>query len=241
MRKSSLWPNSVGMASVGRPPKRLLPLVLGALAVFTLASISLVASIWAGDLHPDSYSYGDSRSLPTEDRREYLSQGQVYLRNFIREQLLKFMAENGMPIDEEKLHDAVSMDVTRLYADPGSSLQTRIHVYADSRLDSYYGVGRFLPVEIEVDSSYHLQDNLKLKAKMEAPFNSVTVLNLGSEFLWENGVSSIRGDRLSTGSQVYDGFNLGLAFQMSNWRVKLDYDLTPDFVSFNHLNFSTNF
>jgi hypothetical protein len=200
----------------------------------------LVQPVQASSVMPNDYSYGEKAAYSTETRQEYLSRGQEFIRDYVRNELLKIMAANGVVVDNETLATGVSVDVKKYYADPSFPVDTQVRVYADQDF-SHYQNSHFLPVEMEVASGCAFRENFKLHATVTAPWNKVASLNVGSEIIWNKEISSTMQYRLNNSSHAYDGFNVGLGFKLQDWQMTLSYDLTSDFAFFQHLRLSRNF
>jgi hypothetical protein len=197
---------------------------LGAMTFYAQA-----ASFHALDL-PAPATYDNQPAISDSARHEYVSQGQDYLRQYVRENLRRFISDSGiLAMDSKDLQTAATLNLSTLAAAPSSAptlWENKVRVWATEDLNEYFTCGRFVPMCMEMESNYKLSRTLDLSARVRAPFNNVLQVDLGSSMHWTSQVSSHWQYSLQNDTQVFGNFNVGLGFQWFNWQASLDCDLT---------------
>ena len=185
--------------------------------------------------------YGETIEASEEVKHHYLSRGQEHLREYFREQLIREIGVSWLAMDMQNMQTGVAMDINTLYQNLEIPIHMKMRVYADEDLNKYLNCGRFLPVEIEVDSTYCVNSKLKLKAKVEAPFDDVMRFQFGSQVDWSDDLHSSIEYQLSNASQVYDGVTIGVGWCIRKWRWRLNYEITADFEQIQHISLAGDF
>jgi len=185
--------------------------------------------------------YGETMEAPTEVKRQFLSRGQEYLREYFREQMIRNMAVRWLVVDPQRIRAGVAVNLDDFYNDIKIPLQAQMRIYADEDLNHYINCGRFLPIEVEMDSSLSLVPNFKLKAKLQAPFDDVMRLQFGSQIDWSQSLHSSIQYQLRNNSQVYDGIILAVGMKILDWRWKLNYEITADWVRSQYISLASDF
>jgi len=180
--------------------------------------------------------------LTEEIKGQYLSQGQDYLRTYMRESMQRLLAEQGVAIDMNQAQTGAALDLTPLYAkNQKSPLATRLHFWAKDDLQSYLSCGRFLPVKVEMDSAYQMAPRLRFQARLEAPLDDLFLMEVGSSFRWTNDIDTRVSTTLRHGERFYSGVALGVDVALASWRLEMEYCLNPDSVLLQRLTLGTNF
>ncbi len=217
------------------------------IGLFTILATALPG--YAETFRTSSYqhvdSYGEAVVVPEPIKQHYISQGQEYLRGYLREQMLQAVERywdksNWLYMDWQGPKAGVAVDMSN-QAQLALPLETSIRIYADEDLAHYLECGRFLPVEIEVDSEYRFNDVIKIKAKLEAPFDDFVRVHIGSEINWSTVFHSKIKYSLCNRQDVYDGLNLGMGVNLNQWRLSFNYDLSSDYVQLQYLSLARRF
>ncbi|MEW6517044.1 MAG: hypothetical protein AB1439_09075 [candidate division FCPU426 bacterium] len=212
--------------------------------------LACLALGWAATALADSFQamalqqaqlYGDRVSAPAEVRDQYLSQGQEYLRRFLRSQMRELISSSGMSIVEDSRQASVAMDIDRMAALIGLPLEGQVRIYADEDLNRYLSCGRFLPIEIEVDSSYPLVQQVTMNTKVEAPFDDVMRVWVGPELKLKNGAHSYLEYHLQMDGERSNGLAFGIGFRTQGWRWRLNYEVTSSLVHLQHFSLAKDF
>ncbi|NTV51604.1 MAG: hypothetical protein HGA76_01120 [Candidatus Firestonebacteria bacterium] len=196
---------------------------LGAPAFFAQA-----APYRALDL-PSPSVYGDQPAPSESTRHEYVSQGQDYLRQYVRENLRRLVSETGiLTMEATDMQTAATVNLATLApATAALPWETKVRLWAAENLNDYLNCGRFIPLRMEMESNYKLTPGVDFSARVRAPFNNVLQVDLGSQMQWSSLVSSHWQYSLQNDAQVSGNFNVGLGMQWSEWQASLDFDLTP--------------
>ncbi|MCK5218651.1 hypothetical protein KAR10_03965 [bacterium] len=186
--------------------------------------------------------YGEEIQVPEEVKQHYLSQGQEYLRGYLKNKMLGVVASKWLPVDWHKLQTLAAVELNDFCKDAYNlPLRAQVRVYAEEDIKQYYNCGRFWPVEIEIDSSYRLMPFFKLEAKLEAPFNDLLRFQIGSEIQWSEVITSHLQYRLCNAGRSYDGMNIWWGLNIMDWKVSLNHDLTPEFHQIHRISLAKKF
>jgi hypothetical protein len=185
--------------------------------------------------------YGESIEASEDDKNHYLSRGQEYLREYFREQMIREIGVAWLAMDVQNMQTGVAVDLNSFYQGIEIPLHTQMRVYADEDLNNYLNCGRFLPVEIEMDSTYSISSKFKIKAKVEAPFDDVMRFQLGSQIDWTNVLNASIQYQLSNASDVYDGVSMGIGWHVRNWRWRVNYEITAEYEQIQHISLASDF
>jgi hypothetical protein len=212
--------------------------------------LASLAVSWATASWADSFQalavqraqlYGEKVNAPAEVRDQYLSQGQEYLRHLLRTQVREWMSSTWMSVNEESMRPGVAMELNQVTDFLGLPLDGQVRVYANEDLNRYLTCGRFLPIEIELDSAYSLTSRVTLNTKLEAPFDDIMRLQVGPEMAFENGARSYLEYHLQMDSQRSDGLAFGIGFDTQSWRWRLNYEITSSLIQIQHLSLAKDF
>lgn len=212
--------------------------------------LTSLALSWAVAASADSFQamavqraqlYGEQVNAPAEVRDHYLSQGQEYLRQTLRTHVREWMASTWLSVSEESMRPGVAMELSQISGYLGLPLDGQVRVFADEDLNHYLHCGRFLPVEIEVDSAYPLTSRITLNTKLEAPFDDILRLRVGPEFVWANGARSSLEYRVQMDSDHSNGLTLGIGFNTDAWRWRFHYEITSSLVQVQHFSLAKDF
>ena len=186
--------------------------------------------------------YGEQIQVPEEVKQHYLSQGQEYLRSYLKDKMFEVVASQWLEVNWHEMQTLVAVELNDFYKDAYNlPLSAQVRVYAAENVKQYYDCGRFWPVEIELDSSYALMPSFKLKAKLEAPFNDMLRFQIGSEIQWSKVITAQLQYRLGNAGRSYDGMNIFWGLNIMDWKVSLNYDLTPEFHQFHRISLAKKF
>lgn len=186
--------------------------------------------------------YGEKIQVPEEVKQHYLSKGQEYLRSYLKDKMLGVVASQWLQVNWHEMQTLAAVKLNDFCKDAYNlPLSAQVRVYAEEDIKQYYNCGRFWPVEIELDSSYMLMPFLKLKAKLEAPFNDLVRFQIGSEIQWSEGITSHLQYRLCNAGRSYDGMNICWGLNIMDWKVSLNYDLTPEFYQLHRISLAKKF
>jgi hypothetical protein len=198
---------------------------LGSLAFYAQA-----APLHALDL-PAASTYDNQPVLSESSRHEYVSQGQDYLRQYVRENLRRFISDSGiLAMEAGDFQTAATLNLNTLAAVPANtpvSWENKVRFWATEDLNEYLNCGRFVPMCMEMESNYKLSRAMDVSARVRAPFNNVLQVDLGSQMHWSPQVSSHWQYSIQNDAQVFGNFNVGLGLQWFDWQASLDCDLTP--------------
>lgn len=200
----------------------------------------------AQGLHSLSLGTSDpvpGRTLITEDsKREYLSQGQEYLRAYLRSSVRRMLQDQGVVVDLDQAYTGASFDLTPWYGQSRDTrFFTRFQVSASEDLSAYLTCGHLLPVRFEVDSAYQMSSRLRLQARLEAPLNDLFQMELGTRYQCWEGIDARLATSLLRSDRMYTGVTAGLEVAMSGWRLDLECRLNPDSVLMQRFNLGTTF
>ncbi len=220
--------------------------VIHRIAILTASVSLLLAGIAAADSFQamavqKAHLYGETLEAPEAVKEHYLSQGQEYARNYLREKMLELMAVEWLALDLETMQAGVAVQLNDWYDLSDLPLETQVRLLANENLNEYLDCGRFLPIEIQMDSTFTVNPHLTLIAKMKAPFDDVLRVQFGPRFDWTHNISSSLEYHVCNNSQGYDGLTMGLGFKARDWRLKLSYEVTADFVQMQHVGLARNF
>ncbi|MBN1595603.1 hypothetical protein JW933_06735 [candidate division FCPU426 bacterium] len=185
--------------------------------------------------------YGEPLKASDDFRNHMLSRGQDYLRAYLREQMLSTVAVNWLAIDEHTMQAGVAFELSEFYESFNLPIMAQMRIYADEDLGRYLSCGRFLPIQVEMDSAYTLGPNFQFKAKVEAPLDDVLRFTFGSQIDWSHSLFSSVQYQLSNDSTVYDGVVFGLGWRFYSWRWKMNYEVTADMIQIQHMSLATDF
>ncbi len=198
----------------------------------------------ANDLQTASL-YGEQQTITESDRHTYLSRGQEYLRQYVQDNLRRFMSDSGVSMDLSHMQATATLDLQKLNPAQDTTnalpLEAKLRIWADEDLNNYLFCGRFIPLRMEMESLYHLGDTMDVSARVFAPFNDVMRLEVGSRYHWSEQVISRWQYTLRNDSEVRGNMNLGLGIQWADWQVALDYDMTPQFTQQQRISIGKNF
>jgi hypothetical protein len=176
-------------------------------------------------------TYDNQPVISDSARHEYVSQGQDYLRQYVRENVRRFISDSGiLAMENSDMQTAATINLTNLTSSPSAAVipwETKVRLWAAEDMNEYLKCGRFIPVRMEMESAYKATPVLDFSARVRAPFNNVLQMDLGSQMHWTSAVSSHWQYSLQNDTQVFGNFNVGLGFQWLNWQASLDCDLTP--------------
>ncbi len=221
-----------------------------------LAWIIVFIGLWLSTSYAESYQqimaiqhaqlYGDKIALPDTSRQQVVSQGQEYIRNMLREQMLKSVPRawlNGSWLlsNEDQAHAGVETNLTRKLWGNDWPMDMVVRVYADEDINHYLTCGWCLPVEMEMETSYQMTKQVRLNAKVDAPLNSLLRLQVGSEMTWSDLISSHFTYSVSNGSESYDGVSLAIGVNLSSWKLKFNYDMDAHFTQLHYLSLARKF
>lgn len=167
--------------------------------------------------------------------------GENYLRNYLREQMLLSMAAYFPGSDPLLARDSVSMLDTNFSGGEGFPWQASLRVRADSRLERYLTCGRFLPLQVRLDSAFQLLPTLELETTLQAPFDDVVRLQMGSRFRWAEQWHTHWKYELSNSARKIEGMNLGLNWVWQEWDCTLEYTLTAAWENSQRLQIRRSF
>jgi hypothetical protein len=219
--------------------------------VIILAGAGWVAVVHAETMHGLEFQaasiYGERQAPPESVRHEYLSQGQDYLRQYVRENLRRFISDSGVALDINEMQASATVNLNTL-ALPGPAgaqasipVENKFRIWAAEDLNDYLHCGRFVPLHLELESQYHMGSNLDFSARLRAPLDNVMQIELGSQFHWTEEVVSRWQYTMHNNSELYGNLNLGLGIQWRDWQVALDYDVTPQLIQQQRLSLGKNF
>lgn len=188
-----------------------------------------------------SSAFGTEKPTWTpETRDQYLCAGKEYLRSYMRQNLVRFMADQGMLADESDAPASASIDLAEFYR-VDFLLGTKVRFMADDDLQNYLFCGRFLPVKIEMESSWPLWKDIQLRARMQAPFNDLLKVEVGSSFAGPGPLTSKLLYTFANSSQVYAGMNIGLGMELQPWHLEYECHLTPGTAQMQRLTLDRSF
>ena len=182
----------------------------------------------------------DRPAVSETARQHYQSLGQDYLRTYLRENVQRFMADNGVAVDPDEIKTVASVNLTRLYSF-NSPLKTRMRVLADDDVARYLSCGRSLPIKVEMDSTYPLLPDLDLEARLKAPFNDLFQAEFGSLVRWSSNVDSKVVYMFRQSNRLYSGVSVSTNVHWDDWSLELGYNLTPDAVRMQSISVGKNF
>ncbi len=160
-------------------------------------------------------------------KQDYLSQGQDFLRGYLRESMFRFLAQQGWYTNAAPGDTLAFMDLTSLYSQrEDDPLNTQLRLQASDNLQRYL---TSVPIKLELESSYLLIPRMQVHALLSAPFDDLLQLRLGSGIQWSDQLQTKIQYALCNGSQSYAGFSLGLNYAFQDWSLDLLYDLDPNF------------
>lgn len=179
----------------------------------------------------------------TEDsKREYLSQGQEYLRTYLRSSVRRMLQTQGVAVDLDQAQTGAAFDLTSWYSQHGDPrISTHLQVSASDDLSSYLTCGRQLPVRIELDSAYQMMPELSLQARFDAPFDDLFRMELGTRYQCAPGIDARLATSLCRSDRLCTELAAGVEVAMSSWRLDLECRLNPDSVLMQRLNLGTTF
>lgn len=180
---------------------------------------------------PAPATYDNQPVISDSTRHEYISQGQDYLRQYVRENVRRFISDSGiLAMDENNLETTATLNLSSLTSTSAATpmpWETKLRFWAAEDMNEYLKCGRYIPVRVEMESAFKVTHMLDFSARVRAPFNNVLQMDLGSQMHWTSEVSSHWQYSLQNDTQVFGNFNIGLGFQWLNWQASLDCDLTP--------------
>ena len=188
-----------------------------------------------------AYLYGETLEAPEAVKEQYLSQGQEYAREYLRDKMLQLMAVELHALDLETMRAGVALQLDDLYDRADLPLEVQVRLLADEDMNQYLDCGRFLPIEIEMDSAFTVNSHLTMIAKLGARFDDVMRVQFGPRIDWTYNFSSSLEYNVANNSQGYDGLTLGMGFQAKDWRLKFSYEVTADYVQMQHVGLARNF
>ncbi len=174
--------------------------------------------------------------VPENIRDHYQSVGQNYLRTYLRQSMVRFISDQGLPVDLDLLQPAATLDLTSLYDPAQNDLRTKLRFMAGEDFQKYLNCGQNVPVKIELESTYHVLPHLDLQARMDAPFDDLLEVRLGSAFRWSEAWYTRFQYTLRNDAQIYAGLNLGIGCSWQSWILDYSYDVSGDFVHLQHLS-----
>ena len=180
-------------------------------------------------VHPAGYGTSERFEITESDKEHYLSRGQEFLREYMREQVLRFAADHGVPLQEYDYRPGASLDVSRWLHRDDARLQTRFRVLADEDLQKYFQGDGLWPVWMEVESSFRANDAWKLGVLMRAPLDDLLTMEFSSRLRLSETIETRLQWRLKNTGNVYDGLDVGLGWRWSAWCLTWDCGLTEDF------------
>jgi hypothetical protein len=186
--------------------------------------------------------YNGEQPVPSESmKHEYLSRGQDYLRQYLRDNLRRFVLDSGVQVDVDTMQTAATVNLSDLQPGKPLPLETKMRIWAAENVNDYMTCGRFVPLRLELESSYCVNPGMEMSARVKAPFDNLLQLELGSQMHWSEQIVSHWKYTLHNATQIYGGFNIGLGIQLADWRVALDYDMTPEWIQQQRITFDKNF
>lgn len=210
-----------------------------------------LAAGWAIAARADSFQalalqraqlYGEKVNAPAEVRDHYLSQGQEYLRRWMRSQMQTWMpVASWDAAREEAMQSGVAVELGQMTDLLGLPLNGQVRVYANEDLNRYLTCGRFLPIEIQVDTAYPLARGVTVNTKLEAPFDDVLRIMVGPELNLTNGAHSFLEYHLQMDGERSDGVTFGLGFRIRDWRCRLNYEVTSSLTHLQHISLAKDF
>lgn len=190
--------------------------------------------------------YGEKIQLPVSDRDHYVSQGQEYLRKLARREMMAIFSQSWL--NSAWFYLDAEQPLAGMEADIGSTSQlnwlpisTKIRVLADENINHYLACGGALPIEVELESTYHMSQTIQVQAKLEAPFDDYLKLRLGSQMQLSPFVHSQFQYDLAANGHGYDGLSMGIGWQLERWQVRLHYRVTADYTEMHHLSIARAF
>jgi hypothetical protein len=201
-------------------------------------------SVWADsfsaqNLQASSLGIPNQSTMAEPDKRTYLSQGKDCLRSYLRESVLRYLAQRGYYVDTAPGDTLAMMELTDLYSGRNrSDVRTRLRLQASENFSRYLVC---VPVKLEVESNYLLLPQIQVHALLDAPFDDVLQLQLGSGICWTEQLQTQISYALNGSSQRYSGFNVGMDYTFRDWSLKLDYDLNPNFVLSQQISLQKKF
>lgn len=225
--------------------------------LMTLFTIALATAYhgYAETFQTSSYQranpYGETVAVPEPVKQHYISRGQEYLRGYLRDQMLHaveryWQTSNWLYMDWKGQQAGVGVNMTPVTASNGNQhvffpLESSFRIHADEDLNRYMECGRFLPVEIEVNSALTINESIKVNAKLEAPFDDFIRIHFGSEINWSSVFQSRIQYSLANRQEVYDGLNLGMGVNLDHWYLSFNYDVSSDYVQLQYLSLARRF
>lgn len=212
--------------------------------------------ILASAVHAGSYQqtvsiqnaqiYGDSLNLPEPERDQIVSQGQDYLKNMLRDQMIKVMDRTWLHgawlyFDPQRSRTGVEAQVGEGRNFLNLPVKAKVRVYANEDVNKYLECGWYLPIEVEVESTCQINRKLKVHTKLEVPFDDFLRLYMGSNMQWSSLFYSHINYSIANRSDVYDGLNMGIGLNLDDWRVNFSYDLTSDYIQLHYFSIAKSF
>jgi len=185
--------------------------------------------VYRSDVQPSYYGV-DRQSNNEQVKQHYLNEGRDYLRTYLRDSMLRFLADSGMAFDLDQIGVSATMDLTRLYhqENAASPLRTRLRVLASEDYQNYLNLGRTVPIKFEMDSDYALFPDLLLNARVEMPLDDLFQMQFGSRIRWSEMLNTRLEYVLRNGDRFYSGLSLGMDVNWADWHLAMDYYLSPD-------------
>jgi hypothetical protein len=162
------------------------------------------------------------------------------LRSYMRENILRFMADQGMALDDETSQASASIDLTKFYAST-LPLAAKVRFLANEDVQNYFYCGRYLPVKIEMESSYPVWTGMNLRARMQAPFDDLLKLEVGSSFCGPGPLTSKIQYTFAASRQIYAGMNIGLGMDLQFWHLEYECNLAPGMVQLQRISLGRRF
>jgi hypothetical protein len=215
--------------------------IAGVLPWLALLAATAAAETYYGlNLQPAIYT--ERPVLNDRAKAQVLSEGQEYLRTYLRENLRRFLADSGAAVDWEQAQAAVSLDMTRFYTNPGdASVRTRLRVLANENMQDYFSGRRFSPGKFEMDSDLQLHPDFRLHARVDAPIDDLYEMEVGSQIRWSDNLDSRLSYTLRNSDRLYAGVALGVDFRWNDWHLEMGANYTPDAVLLQSVSFRKNF